>query len=301
MSLNQKIDQYFVDSSLVPLMVHENYLKCRANTPREVLALNGAKANFMDLCAAAADSISLSDRVDSLIRGSNQEWSLAPLHATMTSVIPAYYVHGVMGGRVDFAGWLGQNSKTGKHQRLLTDLTKHVFLHTQAGRGELRLDYFSLFAKALVSPMTSAGADGIDKVISFMDAYSISREDVDNVLDICLNPKFNSAAFAKISTAIRSAFTRRYNQGVHRLPYSIGGPASSAVKRINVEIEAGGPGAEDDDVILADDDPAEDSDELGKDKMIKAKGNKAATGAKRGGAGAAGATAAKRGRGRKTN
>lgn len=298
MSLNQKIDQYFVDSSLVPLMVHENYLKCRANTPREVLALNGAKANFMDLCAAAADSISLSDRVDSLIHGSNQEWSLAPLHAAMTSVIPAYYVHGAMGGRMDFAGWLGQNSKTGKHQRLLTDLTKHVFLHTQAGRAELRLDYFSLFAKALVSPMTLAGADGIDKVISFMDAYSISREDVDNVLDICLNPNFNAAAFTKIPTAVRSVFTRRYNQGVHRLPYSIGGPSSSAVKRINIEIETGG-GAEDDDVILADDEPAEDNDELGKDKMIKAKVKKSAAGVKRGG-GAAGGTAAKRGRGGKT-
>jgi replication factor C subunit 1 len=278
MSMNNKIDQYFIDGSLVPLMIHENYLKCRATNPREIVSKGNAKPNFMDLCAAAADSLSLSDRVDSLIRGSNQVWSLAPLHGVMSSVLPSYYVHGQIGGRIDFAGWLGQNSRTGKNQRLLTEITKHTFLHTRAGKTELRLDYIGTFAGAIVGPMARDGAEGINKTIEFMDDYSVSRDDVDNILDLVLDPTRNTSSFAKIPTAVRSAFTRKYNQGVHRLPYSLGGASTSTVKRISTDISLAEDDQDEEDAIFSvtpDDEAAEGEDDIKKDKMIKAKSVKA--------------------------
>jgi replication factor C subunit 1 len=278
-------------------MVQENYLKCKAGSPREIISRNIRQGSFMALAAAAADAISLGDRVDSLIHGSNQEWSLAPLHGMMSSVLPAYYVHGGMAGRMDFAGWLGQNSRAGKCQRLLTELEKHTFLHTRAGRLGLRLDYLDvILAGSILGPLQSAGQEGIQRVIDFMDAYSLSRDDLDSLLELSLNPACNAAAFAKVPTTVRSALTRRYNQGVHRLPYSLAGAAPTAVKRI----AALGPGeeaeAEDDEgaIFAADDDndrDDRDGDDLGKDRMIKAKKPSAA---KRGPA-----TGAKRGRGGK--
>lgn len=275
MSMNEKIDQYFIDGSLVPLMIHENYLKCRATNAREIVSTGNTKPNFMDLCAAAADSLSLSDRVDSLIRGSNQEWSLAPLHGVMSSVLPSYYVHGQIGGRIDFAGWLGQNSRTGKNQRLLAEITKHTFLHTRAGKAELRLDYIGSMAGSIVGPMNKDGVDGIDRTIEFMDDYSISRDDVDNILDLVLDPSRNTSAFSKIPTTTRSAFTRKYNQGVHRLPYSLGGASTSVVKRISTDIAGveGDPDEEDALFSVTPDDDGADAgeDDIKKDKMIKAK------------------------------
>lgn len=282
MSLGTKIDQYFIDSSLVPLMIHENYLKCKATNAREIVPTRNTKPNFMDLAAAAAESLSQSDRVDSLIRGSNQEWSLAPMHAIMSAVLPAYYVQGAMGGRIDFAGWLGQNSRTGKNQRLLTEVTKHVFLHTQAGRSEIRLDYTGAFAAAIITPMLQHGAEGIDQAIRFMDEYSVSRDDIDSILDMVLDQRLNSAAFSKIPTAVRSAFTRKYNQGVHRLPYVLGGGAPTA-KKVATDVPNGAGDADEDDVIFeAADDGTDAEEDISKDKMIKAKPVKAAGGAKKG-------------------
>lgn len=303
LALGQKLDAYFVDSSLVPLMVQENYLKCKANSPRQILGSGYAghrtsPPSFMELAAAAADAISLGDRVDSLIHGTNQEWSLAPLHGMLSSVIPAYYVHGGMAGRMDFAGWLGQNSRAGKYQRILTELTKHTFLHTRAGRLGLRLDYLDvLLADSIVGPLMANGQEGIQGVIDFLDAYSLSRDDLESLLELSLNPACNAAAFAKVPTAVRSALTRKYNQGVHRLPYSLAGAAPTAVKRIAAVV----PGEEEeeddgeDGAIFAADDNDDAGDDLGKDKMIKAK---KASAAKR--PATATAAAAKRGRGGKT-
>lgn len=284
MSINQRIDQYFIDSSLVPLMIHENYMKCKATAPREIISTGSKRPSFIELTAAAADALSYSDRVESMIRGSNQEWSLAPLHACMSCVIPAYYVGGAMGGRIDFAGWLGQNSRTGKNQRLLSEIAKHCFLHTRAGKLELRLDYISAFSHQLIGPMTSAGQDGIEKTISFLDDYSLSRDDVDSILDMVLDPNWNSQAFSKIPTTVRSAFTRKYNQGVHRLPYTLGGSSSAPVKRISSDVRTGEDGEEDEDAVMADeaDDVESDSVDLSKDKMIKSKPAKKAPAAKKG-------------------
>lgn len=283
LSLGQKIDQYFIDGSLVPLMIHENYLKCRASTPREIVGQPGVKQTYMDLAAAAADSLSLSDHVESMIRGSNQEWSLAPFHGVMSSVRPAYFVHGQMGGRIDFASWLGQNSRTNKNQRLLAEVTRHAYLHALAGKMELRLDYLQTFASAIVGPMAQQGVDGIDSTIRFMDDYLLSRDDVDSILDLVLNPSCNTAAFTKIPTAVRSAFTRKYNQGVHRLPYSLAG-ASAPVKRISTDVP-GGEGEEDEDALLTitPDDPEaeEDAFDITKDKNVKVKPAKQAPASKK--------------------
>lgn len=224
MSLAEKIDQYFVDSSLVPLMVHENYIRCRPNTAR---TLSGQ----VDLCFAAAMSISEADAIDALIHGANQEWSLAPLHAVMSSVRPAYFCHGSMTGRVEFAAWLGQNSKRNKNLRLVGELTKHTFLHTATCRKEFQQSYVPLLAHQLLQPLLERGSEGIPETIAVMDTYTLTREDFDAILELNLDPNYTTATYAKIPTAVKTAFTRTYNQTAHKLPYSVGG--GIPVKRIS--------------------------------------------------------------------
>lgn len=220
MTLNQKIDIYFIDSGLMPLMVQENYLKSRATSPRTVFDRNygGNGANFMTLAWAAADSISKADEVDALIRGYNQEWSLAPLHAIHSCVRPAYFCSGNLSGRVDFAGWLGQNSKQQKYLRILKELTQHLYLHTRANKLTLCMDYAPVMALTLMSRLQKSSEGGIEEAIKFLDDYSIAKEDVEPLLEIVLDPLFNSQAYAKLPTTTKSSFTRKYNQGSHMLP-----------------------------------------------------------------------------------
>lgn len=287
MTLNQKIDTYFIDSGLMPLMVQENYLKSRATSPRTVYDRNygGNGANFMTLAWAAADSISKGDEVDALIRGYNQEWSLAPLHAIHSCVRPAYFCSGNLGGRVDFAAWLGQNSKQQKYLRILKELTQHLYLHTRANKLTLCMDYAPVMAVTLMNRLQDS-AEGIDQAIRFLDEYSIAKEDVEPLLEIVLDPAFNAQAYAKLPTATKSAFTRKYNQGSHLLPYALG--ASVPIRKIKTDIktgdEEGDDGEEENNGEDNDAGDGEDED-VSKDKMIKSKAVKPAAkpAAKRGG------------------
>jgi len=109
-TLNEKMELYFHDHSFVPLFVQENYLKTspslvrRAETPPEKLKL-------LRLMDRAASSLSDADIVDSLIHGwvcpyslcaplnqvpasPEQHWSLMPLHAVTSTVIPASCMYG---------------------------------------------------------------------------------------------------------------------------------------------------------------------------------------------------------------
>lgn len=288
MSLSERIDMYFVDSSLMPLMVQENYLRAKANTARELVRSGDSaasvsesrkSASFMDLATAAADSISEADLIDSIIRGANQEWGLAPLHAVISCVRPAYYCHGSMGGRIEFAGWLGQNSKAGKNQRLLGEIAKHAYL-ADGGctRQEMRLTVLPVLARRLLGPLQARGGEGIDETIGLLDAYSLGRDDFDSILDLALDASCSMAAYVKIPTAVKTAFTRRYNQGTHRLPYSL--DSAPVVRRIRTAEEDVGDGEEDEAAMVEAAEEDEEGD-IGKDKMIKVKsstGKKTASG-----------------------
>lgn len=278
MTLNQKIDLYFVDNGLMPLMIQENYLKSKANNPRTVYdtKYGGNGASFMTLTWAAADSISKADEVDSLIRGYNQEWSLAPLHAIHSCVRPAYFCSGNLSGRVDFAGWLGQNSKQQKYLRILKELTQHLYLNTRANKMTLCMDYAPTMAAALMNNLQSA--ETIEKAIKFLDDYSIAKEDVEPLLEIVLDSSCNSQAYAKLPTAIKSAFTRKYNQGSHLLPYALG--TSVPVRKIKTDIKTGEEDEEGDDAEVPEESVEGDDEDVTKDKMIKSKSIKATAAAK---------------------
>lgn len=72
----------------------------------------------LDKIAQAADSISQGDLVEKAMR-SNMMWSLLPLHACFSFVVPASEMSGSLDGLVRFPGWFGRNSKTTRFNRYL--------------------------------------------------------------------------------------------------------------------------------------------------------------------------------------
>ena len=109
-SLNDKIELYFNDHEFSYLMVQENYLK---TTPTIANRYNGRERvlKTLELADQAAESISDGDLIDRMIHGPQQHWSLMPTHAVFSTVRPASYVYGNLGGQASFTSWLGQNSK----------------------------------------------------------------------------------------------------------------------------------------------------------------------------------------------
>lgn len=79
----------------------------------------------MQQVALAADSISLGDLVENRIR-SRMAWSMLPVQAMFSSVLPGHYMEGHITSQINFPGWLGKNSKTQKRSRLAQEIHDHT-------------------------------------------------------------------------------------------------------------------------------------------------------------------------------
>lgn len=255
LSLNDKLNLYFNDFDFSPLMIQENYLITNPRLPGKQI----------ELVATAAEDISISDTVNSLIRSGEQQWSLLPFHGIMSTVKPSYEVAGQITGRLNFSSWLGQNSKQMKYQRMLQELQYHTRVKTSTTKQELRLDYLDALWQKIVKPLCDSGEDGFDEAIETMDEYYLTKEDFDNIGDMIKQD-------LKLPTQSKSAFTRKYNSMMHpTIIFKTGNSLNVGGKR------AAAPKVDFEDVIdddmedVPDDDEDQDSDKIDtkKDKLIK--------------------------------
>ncbi|KAL0389925.1 UNVERIFIED_CONTAM: Replication factor C subunit [Sesamum calycinum] len=114
-----------------------------------------------------------------------------------------------------FGGWLGKNSTMGKNYRLLEDLHVHILASRESnlGRAPLRLDYLTLLLKRLTDPLRMLPKDeAVERVVEFMDLYSISMEDFDTMVEMS-KLKGHPNPLDGIQPAVKSALTRAYNKG----------------------------------------------------------------------------------------
>ncbi|KAK4888459.1 hypothetical protein LTR28_002936, partial [Elasticomyces elasticus] len=122
-TLNDKIELYFNDHEFSYLMLEENYLGTNPILSSGNYGAKEKNLKLLDLASKAADSISDGDMVDRMIHGSQQQWSLMPVHAVFSFVRPASFVAGSMAGhQTRFTTWLGNNSKQGKLTRLIKEI-----------------------------------------------------------------------------------------------------------------------------------------------------------------------------------
>ncbi|XP_072108959.1 replication factor C subunit 1 isoform X2 [Mobula birostris] len=264
MSLIDKSDLFFHDYSLSPLFVQENYLHVKPAASGSNL-----KKHLM-LLSKTADSICDGDHVDKQIR-SQQAWNLLPTQAIYASVIPGELMRGYMSQFPTFPSWLGKFSSTGKHERIVQELTRHMCLRTHASKRAVNLDYLPYLRDALVRPLSLQGANGVQEAVETMDAYYLLKEDVDCIMEI------NSWGgrpdpFSKLDPKVKAAFTRTYNKETHLTPYAL-----QAIKKLKHGSGAGSSL----DSELNDDSQTEDvqadeaEDNLEMDGMIKPKKSKA--------------------------
>ncbi|KAL1790068.1 replication factor C subunit 1 isoform X2 [Sigmodon hispidus] len=219
MSLMDKSDLFFHDYSIAPLFVQENYLHVKP------VAAGGDMKKHLMLLSRAADSICDGDLVDSQIR-SKQNWSLLPTQAIYASVLPGELMRGYMTQFPTFPSWLGKHSSTGKHERIVQDLALHMSLRTYSSKTTVNMDYLSHIRDALVQPLASQGAEGVQHVVTLMDSYYLMREDFENIMEVS-SWGGKPSPFSRLDPKVKAAFTRAYNKEVHLTPYSLqGGKAS---------------------------------------------------------------------------
>ncbi|XP_055338037.1 replication factor C subunit 1-like [Paramacrobiotus metropolitanus] len=284
--INEKMDLYFEDYNFVPLFIFENYLQVHPYA-------NVNKYEVLDNLSKAAESFSISDMIDAEVR-SKQSWHLLPQHAVFSAVIPGNLMRGAMGGMINFPQWLGKNSSSNKNKRLAQELQTHMRLRVSSSFTGLVLDYLPVMRKALTVPLKKDGAEGVDKVADFVNAYDMLREDIDSVLEVTSWGGKDDDPMKDVPASVKSTLTRQLNKGTHLNPYS-----SAEVKKSS-RARAGGDAETDllDEetaaaLTTAADDEDKEDDNVEKDTMIKvkaktssaAKSSSAKGGAGRGGRG----------------
>ncbi|KAL1399739.1 hypothetical protein pipiens_007966 [Culex pipiens pipiens] len=293
MSIHDKSDLFFHDYSLAPLFVQENYLKVTPKVP---------KAQHLDQIALAADSLSRGDLIDRRIR-SSMAWSLLPMQAMFSSVLPGEYMEGNFTGQINFPGWLGKNSKASKRKRLAQEIHDHTRMSTSGSRLSVRLDYAPYLLGSIVRPLQQKGSEGVQESLDVIKEYRLLREDLESLVELTSWPKKKSPMDA-VDGKVKAALTRAYNKEVAPYTYSV----VNAVKKKKSEAaddaaaEAYGEDAEEaggapDSEEEKEDDDLENNAFIKVKKKPAGKGAAAAAGSSKAGGSKGGSKAAKGGAG----
>ena len=292
-SLIDKCDLFFHDYSMAPLFNQENYLAVEPAAARNA-------GHTMELVAAAADSFCEGDLVDAAIRSRNA-WGLLPTAAVFASVIPGEYMAG-RPARTDTVSGLARPQVEGEqvqpagagaadaHQaqvrvlHLSFWLRCWTFVGFSAGvsRRALNEEMAQPLLEAIVRPLVEEGSDGVAKsvevnsnrnerccrlILSFaqvMKQYSLLREDLDSLLELCQWPDQDSA-LKGVEPKVKAAFTRAYNKEIV-LPYATGGGPVGRKRAAAASDEL--LDEEEEDAV---EENEEDDDDIAADAMIKAK------------------------------
>ncbi|VDM07340.1 unnamed protein product [Wuchereria bancrofti] len=207
----EKQQMFFVDPSIMPLFVQENYPFVQ-NSKMSI-------SERLHALRKAANSISESDIIDRVIRTTGA-WTLLNEQALFSSVAPTFYMNGYMKGMINFPSWLGKNSTFNKRQRLLRQLTTHTYLRTFAAALPMVLDYVPVLRNNYCHPLLDKENDGVNDVVSLYKEYNLIKDDMESVAELAVWPGMKDPGVA-IPTRVKAALTRTLNKEHIILPYAL--------------------------------------------------------------------------------
>nr|CEL69260.1 TPA: replication factor c subunit, putative [Neospora caninum Liverpool] len=248
LSRRQKLDKFFSDYDLIPLLIQENYLEAfrqglqrnssrspeksssphsfamakkafpSSSNPRPGGATHPNDVFAVNLVASAACDLVEADIMNSVLR-TNQQWGMLPDIGFLCCVSLPAKVEKAQGflGRVQFPSWLGRNSTQTKHKRLLTELLLVLLNQLQccSTSSGLKLSgYLDALYRKCVGPLVRLSkADpkmAVEAAMQAMAEYSFTRGMVvDNLNSLRL--KNQERLYDSIETRVKSSFTRMCN------------------------------------------------------------------------------------------
>ncbi|XP_064079076.1 replication factor C subunit 1-like [Macrobrachium nipponense] len=212
MSIYDKSDLFFHDYSIAPLFVQENYPKCVPHS-----AQSNRRKTLEQLSKTAA-SIADGDLCEKAIRSRNA-WSLLPVQAMYSSVLPGDYMSGHLSSQIEFPKWLGNNSRRNKFDRLMQELQMHMRLRISGSKMDVNMDYCESLKNAVTQPLVKEGVDGIHSAMDVMNTYNLLREDLDSMLELTQWPG-SKDPMSNVDSKVKAAFTRTYNKEGHMTPFA---------------------------------------------------------------------------------
>ncbi|KAG8501808.1 hypothetical protein CXB51_004680 [Gossypium anomalum] len=300
--MDERIDLSMSDPDLVPLLVQENYINYRPSS----IGKDDSGIKRMNSIARAAESIGDGDIINVQIRRYRQ-WQLSQTSALSSCIIPAALLHGQRETLEQIGGWLGKNSTMSKNYRLLEDFHVHFLASREScsGRETLRLEYLPILLKRLTNPLRDMPKrwvewgrgcvqhslqlsidEAVEQVLEFMNAYSISQEDFDTIMELSkfqvtlLNMHRLSKSNGRHSTSCQSSTDKAYKEGsktrIIRAAdlVTLPGMKKAPKKRIAAILEPSDDvlGEENGDELPENDENTSDTEDLGIEVQMELKG-----------------------------
>ncbi|CBN77287.1 conserved unknown protein [Ectocarpus siliculosus] len=208
--LRDRYELFFTDYSLLPLLVHQNYLSSLMQVDAKVRT---------EVTAAASAAVSDADIISGKMRGDVQHWELLPAQAALNVRVGS--VGGGSLGFPEFPKWLGNYSRENKRRRLLGELSTHLNASVSGGTEAVRLSYIHFLKRLLTQPLREEGAAGAPACVDLLEEYGLSRDDLFEVLpEFVLSGKGMKRPppdlFGSLDSKTRSAVTRCYNSQAHK-------------------------------------------------------------------------------------
>jgi replication factor C subunit 1 len=218
-TLNERMDMFFVDYDLMPLLIQQNYISSVKNCNRDPLLGN------LHRMADAAMAVSDADLAMVMVR-SEQRWDLLTKAAAM-NVRVGSISQAPITAYASFPEWLGKNSSKSKRSRILNELSTHLGHRSTGNTSAIRLDYFGFLRDHVLNPMVEKQKDGIKESVAIMEEYSLTRDDVfETFKDFHLpKPGREKAVLPheRLKSATKSGFTRYFNKNVKITPEMLHG------------------------------------------------------------------------------
>uniref|UniRef100_T1JCV7 Replication factor C subunit 1 n=1 Tax=Strigamia maritima TaxID=126957 RepID=T1JCV7_STRMM len=235
MNIHDKNELFFYDYSNSPLFVHENYIRMKpAGTNFPWYLCRKTQLQLLRSLSRAADSLCAGDSADKLMRPDN--WSLLPVQAVFSSIVPGELLKSRVSFQINFPSWFGKNSRRGKLDRISQELALHMHLRISADKTTANTDYIYLLREAIAKPMRRGQEQPPEVVrsVAVMKAYDLTREDWDNLLELTTWPDQRDP-MSEVEPKTKAAFTRAYNSSCHRSPHSATSTVKKSARRVTLE------------------------------------------------------------------
>jgi replication factor C subunit 1 len=275
-TLNDRYNAFFIDYSLVPLLVQQNYIDSARSgifQSKQPAMMRLSPEDKMERLSMASDAVSDMELAGARLMGADQHWELLPTQGMM-SVRVGQLTSGFQAFPT-FPQWLGKYSTQNKSRRLTNEIVAHTQLQIGQGFGPMRLDYVHFIREKLLDTVLDNPGDqaaAAKCTIELLDTYGLSKDDfTENLRELAFVNRDKKSPdktmmpdrYERMDTKLKSTLTRLYNASEHKSQALQQSSVSGGKKKAkSVPAESSALPEEEDENIAEDDDRADEDDDV---------------------------------------
>lgn len=217
-SVEDTLKMYETDKSLLPMMIHENYVGV-------IDAQHTTADNKLIACQKSIDSIITGDIIEKVMYNT-QSWYLQPIHGLSACYVPSYYANAYMRGphnKASFTQTLGRFSLQRaniKNIHLVMSMLNSGFVYG--------VDDIQLLSEIILFNLLDPNGNQ-NKGIQLLKNYNLSIKDLEKLIKMNkLSEKYKKLYKSRQKTQLTKLFGNVTQREAPVMTYSVGASAGSS-------------------------------------------------------------------------